>query len=57
MKVKIIKADDILNLETKVNKFLNNINDSSIIDIKYQGISNYSAHRIDYPSAMVILKS
>ena len=56
MKVEIIRADNIWDLEKKINKFLSNISDSQIIDIKYQGIGNHAAYSVDYPSAMVIMK-
>ena len=57
MKVKIITANDARNLETEINKFLKNIGDNQIIDIKYQGIGNHAAYSIDYPSAMIIMWS
>ena len=56
MKVKIVHADNVWDLETKINEFLNNIDDSQIIDIKYEGIGNHALHSTDRPSAMIIMK-
>lgn len=56
MKVEIITADDTRDLERKINSFLNDISDSQIIDIKYQGIGNQAPYSLDRPSAMVIMK-
>ena len=56
MTVKIIYADNVWDLERKINEFLRSINDSRIIDIKYQGIGNHPPYSIDRPSAMVIMK-
>lgn len=56
MKVEIIRGNNIWDLEKNINKFLSNINDSQIIDIKYQGVGNHAAYSVDYPSAMVIMK-
>lgn len=56
MKVKIIYEDDLLVLENEINKFLESINDSQVIDIKYQGVGNHPTHSIDRPSAMIIMK-
>lgn len=56
MKVKIITANDIWDLEKEINKFLININDNQIIDIKYQGIGNHATYSSDRPSAMIIMK-
>lgn len=57
MKVKIINADNVWELEDKVNRFLKDINDSQIVDIKYQGIGNHGLHSIDRPSVMVITRT
>lgn len=56
MKVKIIKADNVWDLERDINAFLKTVSDSQIIDIKYQGIGNHASYSIDYPSAMIIMK-
>lgn len=56
MKVKIIKTDDIWDLEDKINEFLKTVNDSQIIDIKYQGVGNHATYSTDRPSAMIIMK-
>lgn len=54
MKVKIITANDIFELETKINAFLKTVDGGRIIDIKYQGIGNHSTYSLDRPSAMII---
>ena len=56
MKVSIITADNVWDLETKINDFLKSISDSRIIDIKYQGVGNHATYSIDRPSAMIIIK-
>lgn len=56
MKIKIIDADSIWKLENEINSFLSDIDDSQIIDIKYQGVGNHSTYSVDRPSAMVIMK-
>lgn len=56
MKVEIITAGNTQDLERKINSFLNDINDSQIIDIKYQGVGNQAPYSLDCPSAMVIMK-
>lgn len=56
MKVKIITSDSVWDLENKINAFLNNINDSQIVDIKYQGVGNSAPYSIDRPSAMIIMQ-
>lgn len=56
MEVKIIIADGVLDLERDVNKFLNGINDSQIIDIKYQSVGNHTPYGAAKPSAMIIMK-
>lgn len=56
MKVKIINADNVWDLEKYINAFLNTVSDSKIIDIKYQGIGNHAATSLDRPSAMIIMK-
>lgn len=56
MKVEIITADNTRDLEKKINLFLNDISDSQIIDIKYQGVGNHAPYSIDCPSAMIIMK-
>ena len=56
MKVKIIKADDVWDLEMDINNFLNTVSDSQIIDIKYQGVGNHPTSSLDRPSAMIIMK-
>ena len=56
MKVKIIRADDVWDLENKINIFLKDVNDNNIIDIKYQGVGNHPPYSIDRPSAMIIMK-
>lgn len=55
MKVKIIRADYVWNLESEINKLLDKANDSQIIDIKYQGVGNSPAYSVDRPSAMIIV--
>lgn len=55
MKVKIIRADYVWNLESEINKLLDKANDSQIIDIKYQGVGNSPAYSTDRPSAMIIM--
>jgi hypothetical protein len=58
MRVKIIRAKDMRELEDNINKFLKDImDDNNIIDIKYQGIGNSSPYSIDCPSVMVIMKT
>lgn len=56
MKVKIIRAEDIWELEEKINEFLSNKSDERIIDIKYQGVGNHASYSTDRPSAMIIMK-
>lgn len=56
MKVKIIKSDDIWDLEKEINAFLKTVSDNQIIDIKYQGVGNHATYSIDRPSAMIIMK-
>jgi hypothetical protein len=56
MKVKIIRADDIWDLEYEINKFLRDMSDDEVIDIKYQGVGNHPTYSIDRPSAMIIMK-
>ena len=56
MKVKIITADTIWDLELGINNFLRTISDNQIIDVKYQGIGNTAPYSLDRPSAMIILK-
>jgi hypothetical protein len=56
MKVKIIRAANIWDLERDINAFLKTISDSQIVDIKYQGIGNHAPYSIDYPSAMIIMR-
>ena len=56
MEVKIIRADDVWDLEKEINAFLKNISDDQIIDIKYQGVGNHPPYSIDRLSAMIIMK-
>ena len=56
MKIEIISADNVYELENKVNSFLCDVDDERIIDIKYQGIGNTPAYSTNKPSVMVILK-
>ena len=57
MKVKIIYANTVLDLEEKINEFLEDISNSQIVDIKYQGAANHPDYGgIKCPSAMVIIK-
>lgn len=55
MKVRIIRADTVWNLEEKINKCLKDADNTQIIDIKYQGVGNSSAYSVDCPSAMLIV--
>ena len=55
MRVKILRADTVWDLEKKINNFLENTSDAHIIDIKYQGVGNSSAYSVDCPSAMIIV--
>ena len=43
-------------LEEDINFFLSYQNQDDVIDIKYSGNGNHSNDRIDYYSAMIILK-
>lgn len=56
MKMKIIKADNVWDLEIDINNFLNTVSDSQITDIKYQGIWNHTTSSLDRPSVMIIMK-
>ena len=56
MKVNIIQADNIWDLEKEVNAILSKIDNSKIIDIKYSGIGNRAAYSVDRPSVMIIMK-
>ena len=56
MEVKIIMADDMRELEGKINRFLKTVSDDQIIDIKYQGVGNHATYSTDRPSAMIIMK-
>lgn len=56
MRVKIIRADSVRELEEKINLLLKNIDDAQIIDIKYQGVGCRPFDGTDCPSAMIILK-
>lgn len=55
MRVKILRADTVWDLEKTINNFLENINNTQIIDIKYQGVGNTPAYSTDRPSAMIIM--
>ena len=55
MRVKILRADTVWDLEKKINNFLENINNTQIIDVKYQGVGNTPAYSTDRPSAMIIM--
>lgn len=55
MKIKIIKAEYHHELEAKVNKVLDRLDNNDIIDIKYQGVGNSPAYSTDRLSAMLIL--
>ena len=56
MKVKIITADSVYELEYRIDKFLNITRSDRIINIQYQGVGNHSTYSIDRPSAMIIMK-
>ena len=56
MSVKIIERDSSSALQSAINHFLKQIDNSNIIDIKYSGRSKYSAYSSEYYSAMIILK-
>lgn len=56
MKVKIIHADNIWDLESRINEFLRVTTDSQVLDIKYQGVGSSAPYSTDEPSAMIILK-
>lgn len=56
MKIEIIVGKDEWNLQEKVNLYLKYVDDSKIIDIKYQGVGNHPNHSTDYPSVMIIMK-
>lgn len=55
MRVKILRADSVWNLEKEINRFLEKIRDDQIVDIKYQGVGNTPAYSTDRPSAMIIM--
>ena len=56
MRIAILNGDNTYHLQKRVNEFLKDIDDSQIIDIKYQGVGNHPTHSIDYPSVMIIMK-
>ena len=56
MKVKIITADTVWELEWAINDFLSTTSDNRIVDIKYQGVGNHAAGSVDRLSAMIILR-
>ena len=56
MKVKIIRSCSVSDLEYDINKFLKDISDDQIVDIKYQGVGNHGPHSLDRVSAMIILR-
>ena len=56
MKVKIFESRSKEDLEKDINLFLRYQNQDDVIDIKYSGNGNHSNYRIDYYSAMIILK-
>lgn len=55
MRVKIIREDNVWDLENAINKLLSEVDSADIIDIKYQGIGNTPAYSTDRPSAMIIM--
>ena len=56
MKVEIVEAISVYDLEKLVNQILSKHHSSEIVDIKYSGNGNHSLHSRDYYSAMIIFQ-
>ena len=56
MKVKIFESKSKEGLEKAINIFLIYQKLDEVIDVKYSGNGNHSNYRIDYYSAMIIIK-
>ena len=56
MEVKIIQEHSNVALEGAVNQFLQDIDNSQIIDIQYQGVGNHPYNSVDRVSVMIILR-
>ena len=56
MRIKIIGAEFISDLENRVNAFLRDVDDKQIVDIKYQGVGCHTVNGINRPSVMIILR-
>lgn len=56
MKVEIVEAISVYDLEKLVNQILSEHHPSEIVDIKYSGSGNHSVNSRDYYSAMIIFK-